>query len=180
VPTWEERQADEAQVRRRWDRQGVLDGCGPVGEAMVRVVDAIPNLDRPRAEALEAAYWSTREAAEAAGVVEAWERAFAYTAAFPDHPGDLYAIDPWSRVAFSYVGLLAREQAWALGAGEIGIVPLERTAMGAVLALSVELAGRQGWYHPVSEELAGWLARPWRQALGSAVTGQGVTADGGG
>jgi len=145
---------------------------------MVRVVDAIPNLDRPRAEALEAAYWSTRDAAEAAGVVQAWERAFAYSAPFPDHPGDLYAIDPWSRVAFSYAGLLAREQAWALGAGEIGIVPLERTAMGAVLALSVELAGRQGWYHPVSEELAGWLARPWREAVGPAFTGEVVAADG--
>jgi len=132
---------------------------------MVAVVDAIPVMDRSGAEALERAYWSTREAAEAAGVVEAWERAFAYSAAFPDHPGDLYAIDPWSRVAFSYAGLLARERAWALGAGEIGIVPVERTAMGAVLALSVELAGRQGWYHPVSAELAGWLGRPWREVV---------------
>jgi len=147
---------------------------------MIRVVDAIPDLDRARAEALEAAYWSTRQAAEAAGVVGAWERAFAYSAAFPDHPGDLYAIDPWSRVAFSYAGLLARERAWALGAGEIGIVPLERTAMGAVLALSVELAGRQGWYHPVSAELAGWLARPWGDAVGSIVTGPAVMPSGGG
>ncbi|MHB1911971.1 MAG: hypothetical protein ACYCTI_07965, partial [Acidimicrobiales bacterium] len=74
-----------------------------------------------------------------------------------------------------YAGLLAREQAWALGAGQIGIVPVERTAMGAVLSLSVQLAGRQGWYHPVSEELAGWLGRPWREAIGRAVPGREIT-----
>ncbi len=145
---------------------------------MVAVVDAVSSLDRSQAEALDAAYWSTRAAAGSAGwpgLVEAWERAFTYSAAFPDHPGDLYAIDPWSRVAFSYAGLLAREQAWALGAGQIGIVPVERTAMGAVLSLSVQLAGRQGWYHPVSEELAGWLGRPWREAIGRAVPGREIT-----
>ncbi|MHB1855016.1 MAG: hypothetical protein ACYCS2_08165, partial [Acidimicrobiales bacterium] len=79
MPTWEERQADEAQIRRRWDPAAVVAACGPEGQAMVAVVDAVSSLDRSQAEALDAAYWSTRAAAGSAGwpgLVEAWERAF--------------------------------------------------------------------------------------------------------
>lgn len=166
MPTWEEREEREAQVKARWDRDGVLAGCGSVGPRMVSVVQAIWDLDRSRAEALDAAYWKTRAEAEQAGVVQEWERAFTYGAGFPEHPADLYAIDPWSRAAFSYAGLIAREKTWALAQGEVGIVPVERAAMGAVLALSVELAAEGGWYHPLSAELAEWVARPWRRAMG--------------
>ena len=166
MPTWEEREAREGQIKARWDREAVLTGCGSVGPRMVAVIQAVWDLDRPRAEALEAGYWSTRAEAEAAGVVEDWERAFTYSAGFPDHPPDLYAIDPWSRVAFSYAGLIAREMTWAVAQGAVGIVPVERAAMGAVLALSVELAAEDGWHHPVSAEMGEWVARPWRRALG--------------
>lgn len=165
MPTWEEREAREAEIRARWDAEAVRDGCGSLGPRMLAVVRAIGDLDRSRAEALDAGYWKTRAEADAAGVVEEWERAFTYSAGFPEHPADLYAIDPWSRVAFSYAGLIAREKAWALAEGEVGIVPVERAAMGAVLALSVELAAEAGWRHPVSAELAEWVARPWRRAM---------------
>jgi hypothetical protein len=165
VASWEEREDRESEIKARWDRDAVLAQCGSVGPRMLAVIQAIWDLDRGRAEALDSAYWTTRSDAETAGVVAAWERAFTYSAGFPEHPGDLYAIDPWSRVAFSYAGLIAREKTWALGQGEIGIVPVERTAMGAVLALSVDLAGEGGWYHPVDAELASWLARPWREVM---------------
>ena len=168
MPTWEEREAREAQIKARWDREAVLTGCGSVGPRMVAVVQAIWDLDRSRAQALDAAYWATLSAAGEAGVLEAWERAFTYSAGFPDHPADLYAIDPWSRAAFSYAGLIAREKTWALAQGEVGIVPVERAAMGTVLALSVEFAAEAGWHHPVSTELAEWLSRPWTQVMGAA------------
>lgn len=144
----------------------MLSGCGSVGARMVAVVDAVTSMERPQAVALESAYWTTREAAGGSGVEKAWEQAFSYSRAFPEHPGDLYAIDPWSRAAFSYAGLVARERTWALGQGEIGIVPVERAATGAVLALSVDLAREQGWHHPVGGELADWLGRPWVEVMG--------------
>lgn len=166
MPTWEEREAREAAIKARWNRDAVVVGCGSQGLRMVAVVQAIWDMDRARAEALDAGYWVTRTEAEEAGVVEDWERAFTYSAGFPEHPADLYAIDPWSRVAFSYAGLVAREKTWALAHGEVGIVPVERAAMGAVLSLSVELAADGGWYHPVSSELAEWVSRPWRRVMG--------------
>lgn len=165
MPTWEEREAREAQIKARWDPEGVRAGCGSVGPRMLAVIQAIWGLDRSRAEALDAGYWATQVEAEEVGLLKDWERAFTYSAGFPDHPADLYAIDPWSRVAFSYAGLIAREKTWALAHGEVGLVPVERAAMGAVLALSVELATEGGWYHPVSSELAEWVARPWRRVM---------------
>ena len=167
MPTWEEREAREAQIKARWDHEAVLAGCGSVGPRMLGVIQAIWDLDRPRAEALDAGYWATLAEAQEAGVVKDWERAFTYSAGFPDHPADLYAIDPWSRVAFSYAGLIAREKTWALAQGQVDLVPVERAAMGAVLALSVERAAEGGWYHPVSAELSEWVARPWRRVIGA-------------
>jgi len=176
VPSPEEREAHEAEIRRRWDAQALLSEGGATGADMAAVIDAILRLDLEACRRLEQAYWDTRELAGAAGVAEEWERAFRYSAPYPDYPGDLYAIDPWSRMAFNYAGLLAREQTWAVGAGAVGIVPVERAAMGMVLALSVRRAREGGWFHPVSEEMARWLARPWRTAMGeeaSAPEGSG-------
>lgn len=165
MPTWEERQDHEAEIRRRWDRATVLSECGAVGRAMVAVVDAVPTLDEEGCRRLEEAYVATHEEAEAAGATGELERAFSYGYPYPEYPGDLFAIDPWSRMAFNYAGLIARERAVAVGRLP-GMVPVERTAMGMVLALSVDRAREGGWFHPVSEELALWLARPWISVVG--------------
>lgn len=174
MATWEEREAHEAETRRRWDRDGLVAACGSIGRRMVEVVEAVDGLEWDGCSALDAAYWSVRAEVEAergpAGVEE-WERAFSYSQPYPEHPGDLYAIDPWSRSAFSYAGLVARERTYLIGQGQIGIVPVERAVMGAVLALSVDLAAEEGWYHPVSTDLAERLSRPWLAARSRPVPG---------
>lgn len=163
---WEERRAHEAEIRRRWDRDALVSECGVLGAAMAEVVEAAAALDRDRCLRLQQAYREAAWQAEGEGRSEEWERAFCYSAPYPEHPGDLYAIDPRSRLALGYAGLIARERAFGVGQGDVDFVQVERTASGMVMALSVALARSGGWYHPVPEELAARLARPWVSVMG--------------
>jgi hypothetical protein len=156
----------EEEMRRRYDRGGVLAGCGPVGAAVVAVIDTLPGLDLERCGHLHAAYNLVSSEAEGAGWRGPWEEVFAYSLPYPEHPGNLYAIAAWSRIAFDYAGLVGSERARAVAAGG-AVVPVGRTAAAMVMALSVDLAGLEGWYHPVSVELAGYLRRPWEMVMGS-------------
>ena len=159
----------DEEVRRRYDRGGVLTGCGPVGPAVVAVVDSLPTLDVERCRQLHAAYNQVSSEAEGAGWRGPWEEVFAYSLPYPLHPGNLYAIAAWCRISFDYAGLVGADRARAVGAGG-AVVPVGRTAAAMVMALSVDLADLEGWYHPVGAELAGYLRRPWETVMGD-VTG---------
>jgi len=165
----DEEQAElDAEVRRRYDPDALVRRAGDVGAAMVAVVDAAASLTDDQRRTLHEAYEATVPEMLAAGLHDQWERAFTYQRPFPEHPGDLYAIDPWCRAAFDYAVLVADPV--ALGPDAIrpdGPTTVGRCAAGMVMALSVDLAAREGWYHPVSAELASWLRRPWEKAMGA-------------
>ena len=154
-------------MRRRYDREQVRAGCGPVGPEVVAVVDAVDTLDLELCRRLHAAYNEVSSEAEEAGLRGPWEDVFAYSLPFPLHPGNLYAISAWCRIAFDYAGLAGSDRARALGAGG-AVVPVGRTAAALVMALSVDLAGIEGWYHPVAPDLADYLRRPWVMVMAAS------------
>jgi hypothetical protein len=163
-PEEQERIDREAEIRRRYDREALLGAHGDMGARMAAVVSRAESLDRDRCEALVAAYDRVVAEADRDGVREELEEAYRYSAPHPLHPQNLYAIDALARNALNYAGLVARERAAGHGLGSI--VPVERAAVGVILALAMEVAGRRGAYAPVGPELTALLRRPWEDVIG--------------
>ena len=153
------RQAHEEEIRRRWDPDTLVASHGDIGQAMVDVARRAASLEGAECDALVAAYGRMQADAEAAGLWPRVEECFAYTLPYPEYPGNLFAIDPLARSAMGYAGLIARERAASLGAPSF--VPVERTALGAVIGLARRLADRQAVFFPAEPDVCGLLARPW-------------------
>ncbi|HZT66646.1 MAG TPA: hypothetical protein VFA11_12740 [Acidimicrobiales bacterium] len=169
TPEQEERQRREAEIRRRYDRHALVSAHGRLGEEMAAVAEAAPSLDAPTCRALLAAYQDVIAEADRTGRREELERVYRYSSPYPLHPGDLYAIDALARNAFNYAGLVARERAAAHGLADI--VPVERAAMGAIIARAMEVARRRGAHAPVDDELAALARRPWDEVMGAGRSG---------
>lgn len=163
-PEERERLEREEEIRRRYDRQALLRAHGDLGERMAAVVDRAEALDRPTCEALTGAYERAVADADGAGVREELEEAYRYSAPYPLHPQNLYAIDALARNAFNYAGQVARERAH--GHGLASIVPVERAAVGAILTLAMEVARRRGAFAPLAVGLTDLLRRPWEEVIG--------------
>ena len=163
-----QRQADPAHddaARRRYDRAALLD-AGPSARRMVDVVDRAASLSDSSCRALAEAFRRVSDSPKG-DLDENWSEVFRYTWPYPQHPPDLYAIDPLSRAAMSYAGLVARERAGAvLGPTDPAVGLVERAAVGAVLALAVERAAVGGWYMPVPGGLVPFLSGPWSEVVG--------------
>ena len=161
----EERAALEAEVVRRYEPDGLVRRAGDIGREMVAVIDAVGRFEHDQRQAVHHAYETIVPDVVAAGLREEWEKVFTYQRPFPEHPGDLYSIDPWCRAAFAYAVLVA-DPGFIFPGGVAPDSPttVGRSASGMVMALSVDLATREGWYHPVRVEVAGWLRRPWEMA----------------
>ena len=135
------------------------------------VIEAASRLTDDQRAALHRAYEETVPGMLAAGLRDQWERVFTYQRPFPEHPGDLYAIDPWCRAAFDYAVVVSDPVAPVPDAVRPdGPTTVGRAAAGMVMALSVDLAAREGWWHPVGAQVASWLRRPWEQVMGAAAS----------
>ncbi|HET6795464.1 MAG TPA: hypothetical protein VFH45_13525 [Acidimicrobiales bacterium] len=155
----ETRRAHEEEIRRRWDAGALVSAHGDLGAAMVEVVRRAESLSVADCGELVSAYGRMHDDAEAAGLWRQVEECYAYTLPYPEYPGNLFAIDPLARAAMGYAGLAARERAASLGAPSF--VPVERTALGAVIELARRLADHQGVFFPVEPVVCDLLARPW-------------------
>ena len=156
----------EREARHRYSREELARQAGAEGRRMAAVVDRAGALSAEECRALAGVF---RQISDSVGqdLAPGWEQAFRYTWPYPQHPPDLYAIDPLSRAAATYGGIVARERAGeVLGAGapEVGLV--ERAVVGALLALAAERAGTGGWYMPVPAPVVALLARAWAEVLG--------------
>jgi len=157
------RLAREAEIRRRYDRAGLVAALGRYGEAMARVVDACPRLEEPRCRRLAEEWEAVRDDARASGDWDGLAQVYACSSPYPEHPGNLYAVDGWARNAFNYAGLVARERANAVGAP---LVPVERSAAGMIMALAMDASDAAGTYSPFGPPLRALLRRPWVAVLG--------------
>ena len=154
----------EAEIRRRYDADDLIGSLGELGERLVAVAERAGKLTAEECAALVDAYEELRGEALASGSWPALEEAWSCSRPYPEHAGNLYAIDARARAAFNYAGLVARERAAACGSPSI--VPVERTAEGAVMALAMELAGRRAAFAPFDEETVALLRRPWDLVVG--------------
>ena len=136
---------------------------------MVAVVDRTAGLSSEDCQRLAEAFRRVSDSPK--GELEPeWFEAFRYTWPFPQHPPDLYAIDPLSRAVMNYAGLAARERAaGVLGPAAAGVGLVERAVVGAVLALAADRAAAGGWYTPLPAELVPLLRRPWTDVMGPPV-----------
>ena len=173
----------DAEARRRYDRDGLVRSGGPEVRRMVTVVDRGTSLSREHCEQLADAFREVSDSPK--GELEAkWFEVFRYTWPHPQHPPDLYAIDPVSRAVLNYAGLAARERAaHVMGSGAPGVGLVERAVVGAVLALAADRAAVGGWYTPVPAELVPLLRRPWTEVMGApteaaVAAGLGAASDG--
>ena len=156
----------DAEVRRRYDAEALIRRAGDIGAAMAAVNDTAAALSDDQRLALHEAYVAVVPDMLAAGLRDQWERVFTYQRPFPEHPGDLYAIDPWCRAAFNYAVLVSDPVAPLPDAiRPDGPTTVGRSAAGMVMALSVDLSVREGWYHPVTVEVSAWLRRPWESVF---------------
>jgi hypothetical protein len=157
----------DAEARRRYDRDGLVRAGGPEVRRMVTVVDQACALSLERCEELAAAFRRVSDSPK--GDLEPrWLDVFRYTWPHPQHPPDLYAIDPLSRTVMNYAGLVGRERAAnVMGPGAAGVGLVERAAVGAVLALAADRAAAGGWYTPIPAELVPLLRRPWTDVMGA-------------
>ena len=157
----------ESEIRRRYDADALVRRAGDIGTAMVTVIETAAHLTDEQRHALHEAYEAIVPDMLAAGLHDQWERVFTYQRPFPEHAGDLYAIDPWCRAAFDYAVLVADPVAPVPDAVRPdGPTTVGRSVAGMVMALSVDLAAREGWYHPVNATVASWLRRPWEAVMG--------------
>ena len=164
-----QRRADpdhDAETRRRYDRAGLVRSGGPEVRRMVAVVDRTTLLSAAECQQLAEAFRRVSDFPK--GELEPkWFEAFRYTWPFPQHPPDLYAIDPLSRAVMNFAGLEARERAAnVLGSGAAGVGLVERAVVGAVLALAADRAAAGGWYLPVPADLVPLLRQPWTEVMG--------------
>ena len=175
--------AHDSEARLRYDRDGLVRSGSPELRRMVTVVDAVVTLSPERCQQLADAFRQVSDSPK--GDLEPkWFEVFRYTWPYPQHPPDLYAIDPLSRAVMNHAGLAARERAaHALGPGATGIGLVERAVVGAVLALAADRAAAGGWYSPLPPELVPLLRRPWTEVMGppeeAATTSAGAAPPGG-
>ncbi|HET6810843.1 MAG TPA: hypothetical protein VFH50_07530 [Acidimicrobiales bacterium] len=172
----------DAEARRRYDRDGLVRAGGPEVRRMVTVVDQAGSLSRQRCEELAAAFRQVSDSPK--GELEPrWFEVFRYAWPHPQHPPDLYAIDPVSRAVMNYAGIVGRERAaHVMGPGAAGVGLVERAVVGAVLALAADRAAAGGWYTPLPAELVPLLRRPWTDVMGAPAEAAAaeVTSGGGG
>ncbi|HEX5266157.1 MAG TPA: hypothetical protein VFW24_05245 [Acidimicrobiales bacterium] len=175
--------AHDAEARRRYDRDRLVRTGGPEVRRMVTVVDGASSLSPEQCEGLADAFRHVSDSPK--GELEPrWFEALRYTWPHPQHPPDLYSIDPLSRAVMNFAGLVGRERAaHALGPGAPGVGLVERAVVGVILALASDRAGAGGWYMPVPEELVPLLRRPWTEVMGApaeaGVAGPAGPDDGG-
>lgn len=172
MPRSDEEQAElDAEVRRRYDPEALVRRAGDIGVAMVDVIEAAMQLTLDQRRALHEGYEQIVPELRSAGLLDDWEKVFRYHRPFPEHPGDLYAIDPYCRAAFDFAVLVADTPLNPADARPDVPTTIGRSAAGMVMALTVDLAAREGWYHPVSIELARYLRRPWETVFPPAPAG---------
>lgn len=167
----------DRETRRRYDREQLLRAGGPEGRRMIGVVDAVAVLSREQCERLAAAFRGASDSRKG-DLEQKWSEAFRYAWPYPQHPADLYAVDPLSRAVLTYAGLVARERTGVVmgaAAPEVGLV--ERAAIGAVLALAADRAHAGGWYMPVPAELVPLLRQPWTDVMGPPAEARPAEAD---
>src|SRR6185437_3651870 len=98
----------DAEARRRYDRDRLVRTGGPEVRRMVTVVDGASSLSPEQCQGLADAFRHVSDSPK--GELEPkWFEAFRYTWPHPQHPPDLYAIDPLSRAVMNFAGLVGRE-----------------------------------------------------------------------
>ncbi|HET9733040.1 MAG TPA: hypothetical protein VFP54_10235 [Acidimicrobiales bacterium] len=156
TPSDAEREAFEAEMARRWSQDA------PHPPVYAAVVEAAAGLDRECCLQLVVEYREAERRAKREGLLDDFLHAFDYVKPWPYHPGDLYAVDGWARIAAVHAGAVARDRGHALGVTDW--VPVGWAATGACLAVEAAAAAATGAWCPFSA-VADLLAAPWSTAL---------------